>query len=428
MKVVFVHPSYPNQFTAIAHRLGAQPGWECACLVDARFTEAVRRDDPPIAYYGYHGAAATVSGNDFAHSLEDGVRCGKAVVEALAHLQAADGVDIVVGHASFGTVFFVRPLLKLPVVAYVELPGYFPIYGRREFPAYYPQPLLDVSLRAMIYASVLHADLGIVPSRYAKRLFPRTLQPRIRVQPEGFVLPPPVRDRLRLRRELGLSAAGPVVGFAGRSLEAVRGFDIFVKIAKQIRRARADVQFLVLGDATTLYGNELAYLGQTSFKRHVLECEGVSEGAFLFKPFMPHALFVRHLQAMDVLIFPLFEGAANWGLFEAMAAGVAVLASRRCFIPEVIRDGRDGLLFDPADVEGFAAAALDLLKEPARLRQLGLAARRTISRRFSLARAVAGYASLLRLAVRRYKAARSRRDGPGGSAPAQGAAHLSWAE
>ena len=39
---------------------------------------------------------------------------------------------------------------------------------------------------------------------------------------------------------------------------------------------------------------------------------------------------------------------------EAMAAGVPVIASNRGALPEVIGDA--GLLLDPADVDGFAAA------------------------------------------------------------------------
>ena len=399
MKVVFVHPSYPNQFTRIAHTLSQRDGWECACLVDEKFTESVRRDGPPIAYYGFRGDPAPASGNYYTQCLEDGLRCGKAVVEALAHLHAAATVDVVVGHASFGTTFFVRQILQIPVVAYVELPGYFPIYCRDEFPAQYPQGLMDVSLRALIHASVLQADLCLVPSRHAKRLFPRELQHKVRVQAEGFILPPVARDRAQLRRDLDIPGAGPVIGFAGRTLEAVRGFDVFIKVAKKIHRARKDVQFLVIGDEATIYGNETAYLAEKSFKRHVLETEGLNEQALLFKPFMPHGEFIKHLQAMDLIVFPMFEGAGNWALFDAMATGVPILASNRCFIPEVITHDEEGLLFDPQDVDGFADAALMVLADRRLFRSLGLKARRKIAGQFSAQHAVDGYASIIREAV-----------------------------
>ena len=401
MKVVFVHPSHPSQFTRIAHTLAERDGWDCAVLVHEKFTDAVRADDPPIAYYGFHEEIGPGSGAFYTQCLEDGIRCGKAVVDALAPLHAAGGVDAVVGHASFGTTFFVREVLRVPVVAYVELPGYFPIYCRDEFPAQVEQRLMDVSLRALIHASVLQSDLCVVPSRHARDLFPAELRPKVRVQPEGFEVPPRARDQAALRRGLGLPEPGPVIGFAGRTLEAVRGFDVFVKMATAIHRVRRDVRFLVVGDEATLYGNETTYLSGKSFKQHVVEGEGLDPDAFVFRPFMPHDRFVQHLQAMDLAVFPIFEGAGNWSVFDAMASGVPILASDRCFLPEVITHGHDGLLFDPGDVAGLVTETLKILRQPRRREALGREARRTIARRFSLTSTADGYAAIITEAARR---------------------------
>jgi glycosyltransferase involved in cell wall biosynthesis len=82
-----------------------------------------------------------------------------------------------------------------------------------------------------------------------------------------------------------------------------------------------------------------------------------------------------------------------------MAAAIPVLASDRCFIPEVITHGHDGLLFDPDDVTGLARSVLTLLGDPGRRRRLGQRARGTIARRFSRERAADGYARLIREAV-----------------------------
>jgi len=398
MKAIFIHPSHPNQFTRIAHGLAAE-GWDCAFLVDEAFATQVQQDNPPIPYFGFKEEPAAVSGSYYTRSFEEGARRGKAVAEALAHLIADEGVDVALGHASFGVTFFLGHLFDIPVVSYVELPGYFPAYAREEFPAFYSQALLDVSLRALIHTSVLHSDLCVVPSRHARDLLPRELRPKVRVQMEGFDLPEPVPDRTRLRGELGLDPARPVVGFASRTLEAVRGFDFFLRAARAIFGRRPDVQFLVLGDESTLYGNESAYLAGKSFKQHALESGGVPQEVCHFRSFMQHDQFVRHLQSMDLALFPVFEGAANWGLFEAMAAGVPVLASNRCFIPEVIRDGREGFLFDPRDDAGFAGAALRLLASPDEARALGENGRRRIARHYSTARARRGYDAILREAL-----------------------------
>jgi len=400
MKVVFTHPSYPNQFTDIAHALAQKSGWDCSFLVNQCFTDSVKKDDPPIPYYGFAEEDLNFSGSYYTKSIEEGIRRGKAVVEALFHIKENEGLDLVVGHASFGTTFYIRQILNVPVVSYVELPGYFPVYCREEFPAQYPQALIDAPIRALIHSSVLDSNLSIVPSEYARSLFPPDLQHKIRVQMEGFELPVLHPDKKALRRELGLPADVPLIGFAARTLEAVRGFDIFVKAAREIRRVRPDVHFLVLGNEQTIYGNETVYLGEKSFKRHVFETTGMTEEAFVFQPFMPRHDYVRYVQAMDVILFPIFEGAANWGLFEAMACGVPVVASNRCFIPEAIRDGRDGILLNADDIAGFAQSALAILEKPDRYMRLGANARRRVSEHFSIRKARDGYAAILREAVR----------------------------
>lgn len=399
MKVVFTHPSHPNQFTDIAHALAQEPGWDCSFLVDEKFTDSVREDKPPIPYFGFREGDEAISGSYYTMSIEEGIRRGKAIVEALCHIRETDGVDVVVGHASFGTTFFIRQILQVPVVSYIELPGYFPAFCRDEFPARYEQALMDVSLRSLIYSSVLSSDLSVVPSEYAKSLFPADLEHKIRVQMEGFEAPSPCADRKALRKELGLPVGSPVIGFAGRTLEAVRGFDIFVKAAIEIRKVRPESQFLVIGNESTIYGNESMYLGEKSFKRHVFDSTGINEADFIFRDFMPRSDFIRHVQCMDVIMFPIFEGAANWGLFEAMACGVPVLASNRCFVPEVIRDGMEGVLLEPDDVRGFANAAISVLTDHDTCFRLGENARRRITDDFSIARARDGYAAILKEAA-----------------------------
>jgi glycosyltransferase involved in cell wall biosynthesis len=408
MNVLFIHPSHPNQFTRIAHRLARRKGWRCAFLVDDRFTEAVRSEDPPIPYYGFQEQPVPEDLPLLARPLEEATRRGRAILECAARIHAETPFDAAVGHACFGTTFLLAPLLGVPVVSYVELPGHFTLYSRREFPPVYDHLLQDVPLRSLVYSSVLHSELAVVPSAHARSLFPEELRHKVRVRMEGFALPAPAPRRAALRRDLRLPEEAPVVGFTGRSLEAVRGFDVFLEAARRIRRIRPDARFLVLGNEQTLYGPESSHLGGRSFKQWALERAGLEEQEVIFRPFLPRGEFVRHLQAMDLALFPLFEGAGNWGIFEAMAAGLPVLASNRCFVPEVITHGVDGLLFDPEDAAAFARAALAILDDPDRFRPLGAEARRTVERRFSERAAAAGWAEVLREAVAR---AAERREG-----------------
>ena len=69
---------------------------------------------------------------------------------------------------------------------------------------------------------------------------------------------------------------------------------------------------------------------------------------------------------------------------EAMAVGTPVIGSRLAGIPEMLDDGRCGVMVEPGDVGGLAAAIGDLLRNPERRLALATAARRHMEARFDL--------------------------------------------
>jgi glycosyltransferase involved in cell wall biosynthesis len=83
------------------------------------------------------------------------------------------------------------------------------------------------------------------------------------------------------------------------------------------------------------------------------------------------------LRGADVLIMPSHsEGMPN-ALLEGMLAGRAVIATSVGAVPDVIRDGDNGLLVSPHDVEGIATALIRLCDDPGLLETLAERARQT---------------------------------------------------
>jgi glycosyltransferase involved in cell wall biosynthesis len=81
------------------------------------------------------------------------------------------------------------------------------------------------------------------------------------------------------------------------------------------------------------------------------------------------------LPALDVFaLSSRFEGLPI-ALLEAMASGVAPVATRVGGIPEVINDGRDGVLVDPGDPTGLAAALTRVLGDDDERARIGACAR-----------------------------------------------------
>jgi len=95
-------------------------------------------------------------------------------------------------------------------------------------------------------------------------------------------------------------------------------------------------------------------------------------------------------------------------LMEAMARRLPVVASRLSGIPELIEDGVSGMLVEPRDQSGFAAALEKLAADPMLRERLGRAARATIESRFDQRASAEQLLALIR------GVARTRRDAPAG--------------
>src|SRR5206468_12423137 len=71
-------------------------------------------------------------------------------------------------------------------------------------------------------------------------------------------------------------------------------------------------------------------------------------------------------------------------LLEAMASGLAIVATTAGGVREVIRDCESGVLVEPANADQLASALLRLAEHPNLRAALGAAARDTVTQRFSL--------------------------------------------
>ncbi len=97
-----------------------------------------------------------------------------------------------------------------------------------------------------------------------------------------------------------------------------------------------------------------------------------------------------------VYVWPGCGEAYGLAYLEAQAAGLPVVAFRTGGVPEVVADGETGLLVDPGDDAGFAAAVGRLLSDEALRARMGLAARARVRRDHDLPGAVARLDTILR--------------------------------
>jgi glycosyltransferase involved in cell wall biosynthesis len=94
-------------------------------------------------------------------------------------------------------------------------------------------------------------------------------------------------------------------------------------------------------------------------------------------------LKIKAIQEAHIYILPSHNEGLPISILEAMSHGLPVIATRVGGIPELVRDGIDGLLVDAGDVEALAEAIVTLARSPRQRRAMGDAARARVSQHFS---------------------------------------------
>jgi glycosyltransferase involved in cell wall biosynthesis len=103
-----------------------------------------------------------------------------------------------------------------------------------------------------------------------------------------------------------------------------------------------------------------------------------------------------YLRAADLFVLPsVAEGMSN-SLLEAMATGLPCVVSGIGGNTDLVEDGRTGRLVVDSSPQSWSSTMVELLSDPERARELGVAARDRIDRQFSLCAVVDRYEILYR--------------------------------
>ena len=387
MQILFVHPNFPAQFGPLLSRLGGRPDLDCVFVsrTGAGSLDGVRR-----IRFELRGGASRAN-HYCSRTFENAVWHAHAVYEAC---RATPWLrpDLIVGHSGFGSTVFLRELYPCPIVNYFEY--YYHPRGtdmdfRREFPPTELDYLRSRTRNAMILLDLEACAAGYTPTQWQWSLLPPALAPRVEVIHDGV-------DTAFWRRGAGPRRLGGealaddlrVVTYVARGLEAMRGFDIFVRVANRIAAAMANVLFVVVGGERTVYGNDLRHIKTKTFKEHVLRTEKPDLRRFRFLGALPAAQLVDVLSLSDLHIYLTVPFVLSWSPLNALACECVVLASDTPPVREVIQHDQTGLLAGFSDVEALAARAITVLRDPAAYRRLGVAGRQLVEERYGLDRTV----------------------------------------
>jgi glycosyltransferase involved in cell wall biosynthesis len=182
----------------------------------------------------------------------------------------------------------------------------------------------------------------------------------------------------QVRQELGITADAPVVAIVG-DLTSHKGQRLFLRAAQLVGRKLPEARFLIVGKERDTAESRQYVKGLRAFTQGWEPADRV-----LFTGYRPD--MERIMNALDILVVASSAGeTTSLVLQEAMACGKVVVGSRVGGIPEMIRDGVTGYLYDIGDDEALAQRLLTAL-DHGRTAGMGLAAQRFAAERFGLAR------------------------------------------
>jgi glycosyltransferase involved in cell wall biosynthesis len=267
---------------------------------------------------------------DYRHSM---LRRHLAILRrALTARGHFDGVE---GHVAYPTgliAWLAARLRRIPVLVYAHGSDVL-VAARRN------------RLHALLARFVVgHADARVANSRWVAGAVAG-------LGAEATVVPPGVDfdtfrpgDAAAARARLGLASKGRIALFIGGLVE-VKGPDVFAE-------AMADLPGwlgLVVGEGRL--AGRLASIGTVTMH-----------------PAVPPAEVVEWLTAADVVVVPSRGEGLGLAAVEALACGRPVVASAVGGLPELVRDGENGLLVAPGDPAALAAAVDRLADDRLRAR------------------------------------------------------------
>jgi glycosyltransferase involved in cell wall biosynthesis len=209
---------------------------------------------------------------------------------------------------------------------------------------------------------------------------------RIRVNPNAvdpdFFCPGRRRDAGR--KELGVGPDEVLIGFAG-SFSLWHGIEVLEQAIARLLSGRRGCRLRFV-----LMGNGLLREDMRSALRAF-----ETTGEVIFTGSLPSEKVAEYLDASDILVsphIPMPDGSRFFGsptkLFEYMAMGKGIVASRLEQLAEVLEHDRTAWLVSPGDVDELVSAILLLARDPVKREALGAAARHAAVERHSWTRNV----------------------------------------
>jgi glycosyltransferase involved in cell wall biosynthesis len=193
----------------------------------------------------------------------------------------------------------------------------------------------------------------------------------------------PPGDRAALRRELGILDGQFALVCAAR-FNPQKGQDMLVAAVRQMPE---HIHAYLMGDTGTDYGRSIVAAAAGHPRLHFCG----------YRHDVP-----RLLPAFDAAVSPSHREAFSLSLAEAASARLPVVATAVGGVPEVVLDGKTGLLVPPGAPEAFAEAVVKLASDPALVAALSRQGRERYEQEFTIEKMAASTAVVYQCVLSRF--------------------------
>jgi glycosyltransferase involved in cell wall biosynthesis len=198
------------------------------------------------------------------------------------------------------------------------------------------------------------------------------------------------KQRARKRKELGIAPDALLIGYVGW-LIPIKGVTYLVSAMAKVLEQHPESMLVLVGKGDDKGGEEIKLKEQ-------VERAGLADKV----RFLGWRSDVDEIMGcFDIFVLPSLNEGMGRVLVEAMAAGLPIVASRVGGIPDLIKDGQNGLLVPPKDASALENAISTLFEDKEKRKRMGEAGTK-MCRQYSAEAMVAQIDNLYKKLLERY--------------------------
>ena len=235
-------------------------------------------------------------------------------------------------------------------------------------PVEYFSSLFYVYIKFMENQYLRRSENFIAVSNWIRSMLPEYVKDKVRVVHNGIDI-----ERFSPKRSKYFSDMDDMNGtkilYTGRLL-AMKGISTLIDSMKIVLK-KEDAHFIFAGDSR---------IKKSRLKKKL---EGISEENYTFMGYVDYEKIEHLYNKVDLFVLPSLTESCPLNILEAMACQLPVVATDVGGIPEIIREGIEGLLVKPGNAEDLAEKISYMIENKKEAEYMALEGRKKVEKRFN---------------------------------------------